>query len=134
MTGLHVAAKHGAIDGCQYLVEVSGVNGNVLDNFEQTPIFYSIESQALLCSEYLLSIGCSANHRNQDQRRYENTTTSANRVHVISPCSPVHIAASVGSVEGIELLLVRGGGDASLKSIHNTTALHDAAAQGHTGL
>lgn len=48
-------------------------------------------------------------------------------------CSPVHIAASVGSVEGIELLLVRGGGDASLKSIHNTTPLHDAAAQGHTG-
>ena len=70
-TGLHIAAKYGVTDGCQYLVEVAGVNGNVLDNFEQTAIFYSIESQSLLCSEYLLSIGCSANHRNKDQRRYQ---------------------------------------------------------------
>lgn len=68
-TGLHVAAKHGVTDGCQYLIEVAGVHGNVLDAYEQTALFYSTESQALHCSEYLLSIGCSANHRNNDQRR-----------------------------------------------------------------
>ena len=67
--GLHVAAKYGAVDNCQFLIEVAGVHGNIEDNYKQTALFYSIESQAHSCSEYLLSIGCSPNHRNKDQRR-----------------------------------------------------------------
>ena len=68
--GLHVAAMSGVTDNCRYLIEEAGVHGNILDSHNQTALFYSIESQALECSEYLLSIGCSANHKNTDGRRY----------------------------------------------------------------
>lgn len=68
--GLHVAAKYGVTENCHYLIEEAGVHGNTLDSHSQTVLFYSIESQAMECSEYLLSIGCSANHRNTDGRRY----------------------------------------------------------------
>ena len=68
--GLHVAAMSGVTDNCRYLIEEAGVHGNILDSHNQTALFYSIECNALECSEYLLSIGCSANHKNTDGRRY----------------------------------------------------------------
>ena len=46
--------------------------------------------------------------------------------------SPAHIAASVGSVEGLQLLL-QYNGDFNLQSNQGATPLHDAAAIGETG-
>ena len=46
--------------------------------------------------------------------------------------SPVHIAATVGSVEGLELLLSYNG-DMNALSFQNITPVHDAAANGKTG-
>lgn len=75
LKGLHVAAKSGVTDNCRYLIEEAGIHGNILDDQNQTALFYSTESQALECSEYLLSVGCSANHKNTDGRRYACNTT-----------------------------------------------------------
>ena len=47
--------------------------------------------------------------------------------------SPVHIAASIGSVEGLQLLKVYGG-DFDIQSAQYTSPLHDAAANGNTGM
>ena len=54
---------------CRHLIEVHGVDGNSTDDYGHTPLFYSIESEASDCSLYLLSIGCSANHKNKEGRR-----------------------------------------------------------------
>lgn len=69
LLGLHVAAKYGITENCRYLIELEGCNANEEDDKGQTALFYSIESNAIDCSTYLLSIGCSANHRNKDKRR-----------------------------------------------------------------
>lgn len=56
-------------ENCKCLIEEFNVDGNGTDDQGQTPLFYSIESQAIDCSNYLLSIGCSANHKNKEGRR-----------------------------------------------------------------
>lgn len=65
-----MAAKYGITDNCHYLIEEAGVDGNLFDQHEQSALFYSIESQAIDCSQYLLSIGLSANHKNKEGRTY----------------------------------------------------------------
>lgn len=106
-----------------------GVDGNTVDDYGQTPLFYAVESQAIDCSAYLLSIGCSANDKNNEGRRsviYQHL----NYLCIIS-CSPVHIAATVGSIEGLELLSSYNG-DINLQSNQCITPLHDAAVNGQT--
>uniref|UniRef100_A0A1X7VBH3 Uncharacterized protein n=2 Tax=Amphimedon queenslandica TaxID=400682 RepID=A0A1X7VBH3_AMPQE len=113
LPGLHIAAKYGITENCRHLIEVHGVDGNTIDDYGQTPLFYAIESQAIDCSAYLLSIGCSANDKNNEGR------------------SPVHIAATVGSIEGLELLSSYNG-DINIQSNQCITPLHDAAVNGQT--
>ena len=69
LSGLHIAAKYGVTDNCRHLIEMHGVDGNTVDDYGQTPLFYAVESQAIDCSAYLLSIGCSANDKNNEGRR-----------------------------------------------------------------
>jgi ankyrin repeat protein len=115
LTGLHMAAKYGITDNCQYLIEVAGVDGNITDQHSQTALFYAVESQTIDCYAYLLSIGLSASHKNKDGR------------------SPVHIAATLGSIEALELLTTYNG-DINAVNAMNVTPIHDAATNGQIGV
>ena len=47
--------------------------------------------------------------------------------------SPSHIAATVGSMQCIQILQAYGA-DFGAKSVHGATPMHEAAASGNTGL
>jgi hypothetical protein len=110
-----MAAKYGITDNCQYLIEVAGIDGNITDQHSQTALFYAVESQTIDCYAYLLSIGLSASHKNKDGR------------------SPVHIAATLGSIEALELLTTYNG-DINAVNAMNVTPIHDAATNGQIGV
>lgn len=52
--------------------------------------------------------------------------------HCVNLFSPVHVAATVGSIEGLELLSSYNG-DINAQSTQYITPLHDAAVNGQTG-
>ena len=57
----------------------------------------------------------------------------SSHLHPLLPSpSPVHVAASVGAVECLQVLAAHGA-DLEQRSMHGAQPLHEAAASGQTG-
>lgn len=69
-SGLHIAAHQGLVENCQFLLEqTTGCRANELDTSAQTALFHAVESGSVECVKYLLDVGFSPDHVNNEKRR-----------------------------------------------------------------
>ena len=72
MSALHVAARRGLTENCQFLLEhtSSGHYVNEIDVHGQTALHHAVSCDGVECVEYLLSSGLPANQPDEELRTY----------------------------------------------------------------
>ncbi|XP_051201147.1 uncharacterized protein [Lolium perenne] len=108
---LHVAAVHGRIPVCAYLVEDLQFNVDTTDESGETPLSYAVVNGVVNTVRYLLDHGANPDEPIGDLR-----------------CTALHMAVTQGNCEIVKVLLSKGA-DVNFYC-HWGTPLHIAAAYG----
>ncbi|CAF0899713.1 unnamed protein product [Adineta ricciae] len=148
-TALHLACKSGSMTCAFYLIEVGGLSIDVLDFYQQTPLFYAFTSNDYDLVQYLLL--CNARIDVRDSENYLPIHTGLllskidedykfdlidlykgehedllNDQSNPSKISPLLIACMQGKLEVVKYLISNYRVDILARCLHGYTALHYA--------
>ncbi|UJR37800.1 hypothetical protein I4U23_030491 [Adineta vaga] len=148
-TALHLACKSGCIRCAFYLIEVGGLDVNVRDLYQQTPLFYAFISNDYDLVQYLLACGAQLDIRDDEnylpihaglllsksdeiyksnlidlyKDKYENLLNDQDNTTKVSP---LLIACMEGKVEVVQHLVSNYNVDIMARCTNGYTALHYA--------
>lgn len=90
LTALHVAARAGLTQNCQFLLEhTKGHYGNEVDAQGQSALHHAVSCDGVECVAYLLSSGLAANQPDHEMRTYvekRRTLIMLVYLHVYAQC------------------------------------------------
>lgn len=95
LTALHMAARAGITQNCQYLLEhTKGHYGNEVDAQGQSALHHAVSCDGVECVAYLLASGLAANQLDHEMRTYVHIYS-----HAISSILYVHVHVHMASAK-----------------------------------